>query len=143
MPKKTNRPDGSYDRPVEVKGSVATYGRGPGRRRAQAEEVQAELYRQKAEVFRALGQPVRLRIVEALSSGELTVSQLGRTTGASQPNLSKHLALLRRVGIVEARKQGVNVFYRLKLQCIGNFFTCVTDALRERTQEAADLARHL
>ena len=143
MPKKTTRPYGSYGRPLEVEGSVTAYGRGPARRRAQAEDVQAELSRQKAELFRALGQPVRLRIVEALGQGERTVSQLLRTVRTSQPNLSKHLALLRRVGIVEARREGLNVFYRLKLLCVTGFFACVTAALRERAERSADLVRHL
>ena len=134
----------SVGRRLEVTGSVLLGGRGRARRASPGdEELDATLCRQKAELFRALGQPVRLRVVEALSEGELTVTQLAQRTRSGLPNLSKHLALLRRVGLVESRKEGLNVFYRLKLRCITSFFTCVTEAVREQAEEAVALARRL
>lgn len=132
---------GKGRRPVVVQGSVAT--RGEPTRRSGPGQAEAGLSRRKAEIFRALGQVVRLRIIEVLSESEHTVSQLARLVGTSQSNLSKHLALLRRVGLVGTRREGANIFYGLKLRCTGHFLACVTEALREQSAEAEALARRL
>lgn len=64
-----------------------------------------------AAVFRALGEPMRLRILEALGTAEQSVNQLVAATGTSQPNVSKHLGLLLNAGLVRRRKDGVSVYY--------------------------------
>jgi len=61
--------------------------------------------------FRALGEPMRLRILEALRRGERTVGDLVEATEASQANVSKHLAVLHREGFVSRRREGLNVWY--------------------------------
>jgi ArsR family transcriptional regulator len=66
-----------------------------------------------ADVFKAIGQATRLAILEALRHGEYCVSDLGRATGQAQSNLSKHLAFLRRAGVLAARRRGLRVFYRV------------------------------
>jgi DNA-binding transcriptional ArsR family regulator len=58
------------------------------------------------ERFRILGEPMRIRLLEALRDGEATVSDLQEATGASQQNVSQHLGVLLRAGIVGRRKQG-------------------------------------
>ena len=63
--------------------------------------------------FRALGDETRLRIVALLSHGELCVCHFQEALGASQPNVSRHLAVLRAAGIVEDRRKGSWVYYRL------------------------------
>lgn len=66
-----------------------------------------------AEQFRALAEPSRLRLLNALRAGEQSVTQLMDATELSQPNVSKHLQLLHHVGFVRRRKSGVTIFYRL------------------------------
>lgn len=66
-----------------------------------------------AERFKALAEPMRLRILNALRDGERTVSELVAITGAGQANVSKHLGLLHRHRIVGRRKDGLNVYYRI------------------------------
>ena len=66
-----------------------------------------------AERFRALGEPARLRILDALRLGELTVGELGERTGLHQANLSKHLQVLHALAFVTRRKDGLFVRYRL------------------------------
>ena len=66
-----------------------------------------------AERFRALGEPARLGILNALREGEMTVSELMAATGLGQANASKHLQLLHALGFVERRKEGLHVHYRL------------------------------
>jgi len=63
--------------------------------------------------FRALGDETRLRIVALLSHGELCVCHFQEALGLSQPNISRHLAVLRAAGIVEDRRKGNWVYYRL------------------------------
>lgn len=64
-----------------------------------------------AERFRVLADPLRLRILSALTEGELSVADIVRATGATQANISKHLGVLLRGGLVSRRKEGLFVFY--------------------------------
>lgn len=67
-----------------------------------------------AERFKALSEPARLRILNALREGERTVSDLMEETGLGQANVSKHLQMLHALGFVERRKEGLYVHYRLQ-----------------------------
>ncbi len=66
-----------------------------------------------AERFKVLGEPGRLRILDALRDGELTVGDLVEKTGLNQANLSKHLQLLHALDFVARRKHGLFVYYQL------------------------------
>jgi DNA-binding transcriptional ArsR family regulator len=66
-----------------------------------------------AERFKALAEPARLHILNALRGGEKTVSELMEETGLGQANASKHLQVLHGLGFVERRKEGLFVHYRL------------------------------
>jgi DNA-binding transcriptional ArsR family regulator len=66
-----------------------------------------------AERFKALAEPARLQILQALRTGERTVSELVESTGLGQANVSKHLQLLHGLGFVDRRKEGLYVYYRL------------------------------
>jgi DNA-binding transcriptional ArsR family regulator len=72
-----------------------------------------ELFEQVASRFRALAEPARLRILDALRGGALTVGELGQRTGLNQANLSKHLQLLHSLQFVGRRKDGLFVYYSL------------------------------
>jgi DNA-binding transcriptional ArsR family regulator len=63
--------------------------------------------------FRVIGEPTRIRLLELLREGELMVGELVERTGATQQNVSKHLAVLLQAGIVGRRKEGVCVYYRI------------------------------
>ena len=89
-----------------------------------------ELFEQLAGVAKALGHPVRLDLVEHLGQGERSVEALAKLVGHSMANTSHHLLLLRREGLAAARKDGVQVFYRLS----GNDVVDLLGALR-RTGE--------
>ena len=66
-----------------------------------------------AERFRALAEPARLHIMQALRSGEHTVGELVEATGLATANVSKHLQILNATGFVTRRKDGVFVYYGL------------------------------
>ena len=67
-----------------------------------------------AELFSLLGTPMRLRILSALCDGERSVSQLLETMRTTQPNLSQHLAVMYKSGVLAKRKEGAQVIYRVQ-----------------------------
>jgi ArsR family transcriptional regulator len=71
------------------------------------------LYQLKAEFFRTLGHPARIRVLELLGEREHAVSELLPEIGVEPANLSQQLAVLRRAGLVETRKEGSAVYYSL------------------------------
>ena len=66
-----------------------------------------------AERFKALAEPVRLRLLECLRTGERSVTELVQATGLGQANVSKHLQMLNTLGFVTRRKEGLHVYYAL------------------------------
>ena len=65
----------------------------------------------KAKFFKALAHPLRISILDALRTGELTVNEISQRFGVEPANASQQLAVLRNKGIVAARKEGSNVYY--------------------------------
>lgn len=61
--------------------------------------------------FRLLGEPVRLKILATLATGERNVGEIVTLTGAGQPNVSKHLAVLAQGGLIKRHKVGTNIYY--------------------------------
>jgi DNA-binding transcriptional ArsR family regulator len=82
-------------------------------------------YREQARIIKALAHPTRLFIVDELSRGERCVCELTDMIGAEMPTVSRHLSVLRNVGILEDEKRGAQVFYRLRVPCVLNFFKCI------------------
>jgi DNA-binding transcriptional ArsR family regulator len=72
-----------------------------------------DLHQFKADFFKALGHPLRLRILDALRSGEQSVSRLQQVLSAEQSALSQQLAVLRQRGFVLSRKEGTATYYRV------------------------------
>ena len=67
----------------------------------------------KAQLFRALGHEIRIRMLEELRDGECSVGELQERVGVSGPNASQHLAVLRNEGVVTTRRDGTSVFYSI------------------------------
>ncbi len=86
----------------------------------------------QARIFKSLGHPSRLLILDALRSGEKCVRDLQSLVGQDMSTVSKHLAVLREAGIVESEKRGTNIYYRLILCCLDYFLKCSEDAIRQR-----------
>jgi len=95
-------------------------------------EPLAELIAQR---FRVLAEPMRIRLLDALRDGEATVGELVTQTGASQQNVSKHLAVLHQAGIVARSKRGTFVHYAIADE--GVFALCeqVCGGLRQQIAE--------
>ena len=78
--------------------------------------VTLPLYQAKAEFFRTLGHPARIRILELLAEGELAVHELLEQVEIEPSNLSQQLAVLRHAGLVTQRRQGGEVFYAIAVR---------------------------
>ena len=93
-----------------------------------------------ADRLRVLGQPVRLRLIEQLTGGASTPHELSEAVGVSQQNVSKHLLVLYRAGVVSRRPEGSNVFYTLvdesALAVLNETLGSVTRQLRELSELA-------
>ncbi len=83
----------------------------------------------KASVFKALGHPSRLAMVEKLANGECCVCDLVELVGADFSTVSKHLAVLKDVGIVDFERNGQKMMYRLKVPCLLRFIDCIDNLI--------------
>ena len=72
------------------------------------------IHRIKADFFRVLGHPVRVRILELLRDGERSVGALQEALELDSSGTSRHLGILRRQGVLDARRDGTSVYYRVK-----------------------------
>lgn len=89
----------------------------------------------RAAVLKAMAHPTRLFIIEELEQQERRVSELTAMVGADVSTVSKHLTVLKQAGLVRDDKRGNQVFYRLAVPCILNFFGCVEAVLTEQHQQ--------
>ena len=95
-------------------------------------EVTDQLLEKVAARFRAMSNPIRLKILHALENGELSVSEILEEIGGSQANVSKHLAVLRGVGLVASRREGPSVYYRISDSAVFTICEAVCDSLQKR-----------
>lgn len=84
-------------------------------------------FRGAAEVFKALSNPNRLLIVDALGQGEHCVADLTALVGLEMSTVSSHLSVLRHVGIVKDERRGTQIFYTLRKACLLNIFCCLDE----------------
>jgi ArsR family transcriptional regulator len=93
-------------------------------------------------LFRAFADPTRLRILNLLKSGELCVCDLVEVLDVPQPKASRHLAYLRRVGLVSARKEGYWSYYRIAAK-LGPLHAKLLESLGCCGAEMPEFARDL
>jgi DNA-binding transcriptional ArsR family regulator len=92
-----------------------------------------------AERFKALAEPARLHILNALRDGEKTVTELMAATGLGQANASKHLQLLHGLGFVERRKAGLYVYYSLADASVFELCDIMCGRLAEEVRERGEM----
>jgi ArsR family transcriptional regulator len=114
------------------------------RRAAAARGPQGPIYEAKAELFRAVGHPVRVRIIELLRDGERSVGALQGALGLDSSGTSQHLAALRRQGLVVGRRDGTSVYYSVRDPLVFDLLEVVrrilSSELVETTALLSDLA---
>lgn len=96
----------------------------------------------QAEVLKTLASPRRLEILHAIANGPMEVGRLAETIGATQPNVSQHLAMLRGAGLVEAERSGREVRYRLADPDVMVACALMRAVLERRLMRLGELAAH-
>jgi DNA-binding transcriptional ArsR family regulator len=91
-----------------------------------------KIYEMRATVLKAMAHPSRLMMIEALSErGEASVTDLVELVGSDQSTVSKHLSVMKQAGLVDDRKEGQKVFYRLRFRCVTDFFACTERVMQQ------------
>jgi DNA-binding transcriptional ArsR family regulator len=84
--------------------------------------------------FRAMGEPIRLRILQTLERGEKSVSAITGLVGSSQPNVSKHLKVLQDAGLIRRRQDGAAAYYAIADDMVFELCDMVCVKLRDRLE---------
>jgi len=87
-------------------------------------------YEARANIAKAMAHPSRLLMLDLLQAQEMCVNDLTEKVGADQSTVSKHLAVLRDVGLVAVRKEGALSYYRVACGCLDGFFSCLETVLK-------------
>lgn len=95
----------------------------------------------RAEIIKAMAHPTRLFIVEVLAKGERCVAELTDMIGADISTVSKHLAVLKTVGILQSEKHAAQVYYTLRVPCVLNFFGCIEAVIKSSAEDKMKLVR--
>jgi DNA-binding transcriptional ArsR family regulator len=98
------------------------------------DENQKERLKLKAEVFKAMGHPLRLGIIEFLQEGEMCVCDIVDHVGTEISNVSKHLSVLKKAGILADRRDGLRIMYSLTMPCAIDFARCVEGVVIRRLE---------
>lgn len=93
------------------------------------------VFEKQAEIAKAIAHPLRIAIVDFLKDGEQCVCDIAEYVGSERSNVSRHLAVMVAAGVLQYRKEGLKVIYKLKTPCIVNFFSCVTRVLKQQIKE--------
>ncbi len=101
------------------------------------------LYQRQAEIVKALAHPLRIAIADFLRGGEQCVCDIAAYVGSERTNVSKHLSVMANAGLLDFRKDGLKVIYRLKCPCATDFLGRVTAVLREQAKDTEKLMRAL
>jgi ArsR family transcriptional regulator len=97
------------------------------------DKQKATRQKSRSRVFKALAHPSRLSIVEALVEREHCVNELTDMLGIDASTTSRHLAILRNVGLVSDEKRGACVYYRLQCTCVLTFIECVESVISRQS----------
>jgi len=96
-------------------------------------------YTARAEIIKAMAHATRLMIMDELAKGEHCVCELTEMAGADVSTVSKHISILKNVGIVEVEKRSQKVFCKLKTPCVMNFIECVEKVMKSRLKNQLSL----
>lgn len=102
-----------------------------------------DLYEREAQVLKALAHPIRVAILHLLQDGERCVCEIAPQIACDRTNISKHLAVMTRAGVLASRKQGLQVFYSLRTPCVANFLSCAANTVKKKAAEDAKVLARL
>ena len=101
------------------------------------------LFQKQAEIAKAITHPLRIAIMDFLKDGEQCVCDIAEYVGSERSNVSRHLSVMVNAGVLEHRKEGLRVIYKLKTPCILEFFACMTTCLKQQAKDSEKLFKSL
>ncbi|MEW6657672.1 MAG: metalloregulator ArsR/SmtB family transcription factor [Thermodesulfobacteriota bacterium] len=107
------------------------------------DQTEARLWEMQAEICQTLANPKRLRILNLLKEGELSVGAMVKALGVAKANLSQHLGVMRQKGILAARREGTTIYYRLATPHITAACKIMRQVLLEALTARGGLSRTL
>ncbi len=99
------------------------------------------LFEKQAEIVKSIAHPLRIAILDFLRNGEQCVCDIAKHIGSERSNVSRHLSVMVKAGVLGSRKDGLKVIYELKTPCILEFFSCVTGVLKQQAKENEKLLK--
>lgn len=97
------------------------------------------LYARQSEIVKAVAHPVRMAILDFLKHGEQCVCDIAEYVQRERSNVSKHLSVMVGAGVLESRKEGLKVIYKLKTPCVLEFFSCISRVIEQQVRESQQL----
>jgi len=106
-------------------------------------KTERRLCEMKADVIKAAAHPIRVAVIDSLKRGERCVCEIAKQVGAERSNVSRHLAIMTKAGLLASRKDGLMVYYSLRTPCILDFLSCVENCLKDHLKETSATLRRL
>ena len=97
------------------------------------------LFQKQADIAKAITHPLRIAIMDFLKDGPQCVCDIAEYVGSERSNVSRHLSVMVNAGVLEHRKEGLRVIYKLKTPCILEFFACMTTCLKQQAKDSEKL----
>ena len=97
------------------------------------------LFERQAEIAKAVAHPLRIAVIDFLKDGEKCVCDIAEHVGSERSNVSRHLSVMVRAGVLSCRKEGLKVFYDLRTPCVVDFLTCAARLLRQQAKDNEEL----
>jgi DNA-binding transcriptional ArsR family regulator len=101
------------------------------------------LFEKQAEIAKAIAHPLRIAVVDFLKDGEQCVCDIAEHVGSERSNVSRHLSVMVKAGVLKCRKEGLKVIYSLKTPCILDFFSCLASVLRRQAEDNKEMLKAL
>lgn len=92
-------------------------------------------YERKVEILKAMAHPVRLAILEKLRAGDMCACVIADMFESDRTTVSKHLAILKKAGLVDDIKEGRNIIYHLKMPCILDVMPCIEKVINQEQEQ--------
>ena len=93
------------------------------------------LFEKQAQVAKAIAHPLRIAIIDFLKDGEQCVCDIAEQVASERSNVSRHLSVMVKAGLLDWRKEGLKVIYKLKCDCIIDFFSCVIEVIKQQNKD--------
>jgi ArsR family transcriptional regulator len=113
------------------------------RGKAQSGDTQQDLYRRHADLCKVFSHATRLQVLNILREQEMSVSDLARELAVGIGNLSQHLNMMKQRRVLDSRKEGNNIYYRLANPRMVKAFDLIREILFEQLERESNLMRHM